>query len=326
MNRSFHVRRAFTLVELLVVIAIIGVLVALLLPAVQSAREASRRMQCSNNFKQLGIAAHNFHDVEGRLPYNTQYQGGWDWNYQQNQRSWSCLSRILPYIEQGVLKEQLQILNTTNAATDTAGKTLGQNLNILSTNIKSFFCPSDVAIQKKADNIRANLQGVTVTLSNYKGVNGSNWCWGTYINNGPASTLTISGVADCDGLQRGNGVFFRLDFMKKQRLANITDGTSNTYMFGEDIPSINAHCTWPYSNGVGGTTAVPPNWNKKPNNGGLYDPYNDWPHLYSFRSRHPSGLQFAFVDGSVRFVSDSIAAQTYRDLSTVDGGETTQLP
>jgi prepilin-type N-terminal cleavage/methylation domain-containing protein/prepilin-type processing-associated H-X9-DG protein len=324
MSRFFGVRHAFTLVELLVVIAIIGVLVALLLPAVQSAREAARRMQCSNNLKQIGLAAHNFHDVEGRLPYNTQFQGGWDWNYQRNQRSWSCLARILPYIEQASLKEQMQILNSTNAATDNKGKTLGQNLDILATPIKAFFCPSDVAIQKKADNIRANLQGVMITLSNYKGVNGSNWCWGTFINNTPASTQMTPG-SDCDGLQRGNGVFFRLDFNKKQRLANITDGTSNTFMFGEDIPSINAHCTWPYANGVGGTTAVPPNWNKKPN-GQLYDPYNDWPHLYSFRSRHPSGLQFAFVDGSVRFVSDTIAAQIYRDLSTTEGGEVTSAP
>jgi type II secretory pathway pseudopilin PulG len=261
----------------LVVIAIIGVLVALLLPAVQSAREAARRMQCSNNLRQLGLAAHNFHDVELRLPYNTQYQGGWDWNYQQNQRSWSCLARILPYLEQGNLKEQMQILNTTN--TETVGKSLGQNLNILATPIKAFFCPSDTAIQKKADNIRANLQGVTITLSNYKGVNGSNWCWGTFINNGPASTHVNGSIADCDGLQRGNGVFFRLDFQKKQRLANITDGTSNTFMFGEDIPQINAHCTWPYANGVGGTTAGAPKLDAKPNNGGHYDPNNARPHL-----------------------------------------------
>src|SRR6476660_6020892 len=168
MNGSSNFRRAFTLVELLVVIAIIGVLVALLLPAVQSARESARRMQCSNNFKQLGLAAHNFHDVEGRLPYNTQYQGGWDWNYQQNQRSWSCLARMLPYIEQANLKETLQILNTTNAATDTAGKTLGQNLSVVSTLVKTFFCPSDDSLRVKADNIRANLQGATITLSNYK--------------------------------------------------------------------------------------------------------------------------------------------------------------
>jgi prepilin-type N-terminal cleavage/methylation domain-containing protein/prepilin-type processing-associated H-X9-DG protein len=323
--RPSSLRRGFTLVELLVVIAIIGVLVALLLPAVQSAREAARRMQCSNNLRQIALAAHGFHDVESRLPYNTQYQGGWDWNYQQNQRSWSCIARILPYLEQANLKEQLQIQNTTNLASDTAGKTLGQNLTILATPIKSFFCPSDVAIQKKADNIRANLQGVTITLSNYKGVNGSNWCWGNTIVNGPASTLTIAGVSDCDGLQRGNGVFFRLDFLKKQRLANITDGTSNTFMFGEDIPSIDAHCTWPYANGVGGTTAIAPNQVKKPD-GTLYDPYNDWPFLYSFRSRHPSGLQFAYVDGSVRFIQNNVAAQTYRDLSTVDGGETTVEP
>src|SRR5437879_1352163 len=111
--RPVSLRRGFTLVELLVVIAIIGVLVALLLPAVQAARESARRMQCSNNLKQLALAAHNFHDVEQRLPYNTQYQGGWDWNYQQNQRSWSCLARMLPYIEQGNLKEQLNTTNTT---------------------------------------------------------------------------------------------------------------------------------------------------------------------------------------------------------------------
>ncbi len=308
---SLRLRRAFTLVELLVVIAIIGVLVALLLPAVQSAREAARRMQCSNNLKQMALAAHNFHDVEGRLPYNTQAQGGWNWAYQRNQRSWSCLARLLPYIEQANLKQQLQIENLTN--TDTAGRTMGQNLAILSTPINIFFCPSDTARQKKADDIRANLQGVMITLSNYKGVNGSNWCWGTFVNNGPTN--------DCDGLQRGNGIFFRLDFQKKQRLANITDGTSNTMMFGEDIPALDAHCTWPYANGVGGTTAVPPNWNKRPN-GTLYNPYNDWPHLYSFRSRHPAGLQFAFADGSVRFIKDSTAAQTYRDLSTIDGGET----
>jgi prepilin-type N-terminal cleavage/methylation domain-containing protein/prepilin-type processing-associated H-X9-DG protein len=303
-------RRGFTLIELLVVIAIIAVLIGLLLPAVQKVREAAARMSCSNNLKQIALACHNFHDAEGTLPYNTQHQGGWNWTFQRSWRSWSFLARTLPYVEQSPLKDLLNIRNTTH--TDPNGNTFLQNQALLNTPIKVFFCPSDDAISRQADNLRANLQGVMVTLSNYKGVNGSNWCWGTFVNNGPTN--------DCDGLQRGNGMFYRLDFQKKKRLTDVTDGTSNTFMIGEDIPSINAHCTWPYANGVGGTTAVPPNWNKRPN-GTLYDPYNDWPHLYSFRSRHTGGLQFAFGDGSVRFVRDSIPAATYRALSTVSGGE-----
>jgi prepilin-type N-terminal cleavage/methylation domain-containing protein len=310
LDRRTPDRAAFTLVELLVVIAIIGILIALLLPAVQAAREAARRGQCQNNLKQIALAVHGFHDVYNRLPYNTQHQSGWDWAFQQNQRSWSFMARVLPYIEQSTLQDQMNIRNTT--PTEAVGNTMGQNLALLNTPIPFFFCPSDEAYVKRADNIRANLQGAMVTLSNYKGVNGSNWQWGTFLNNQPGG----SG----DGLQAGNGMFYRIDYLKKRGFMDILDGTSNTVMIGEDIPSINAHCTWPYANGVGGTTAVPPNWNKRPN-GTLYDPYNDWPHLYSFRSRHPGGLQFALGDGSVRYFRDSVAAQIYRGLSTIKGGE-----
>jgi prepilin-type N-terminal cleavage/methylation domain-containing protein/prepilin-type processing-associated H-X9-DG protein len=303
-------RRAFTLIELLVVIAIIAVLIGLLLPAVQKVREAAARSSCQNNLKQIALACHNYHDANGTLPYNTQREGGWDWNYQRNQRSWSFLARALPYVEQGAFLSQLNIRNTTDV--EAVGNTMGDNLAILNTAFPFFFCPSDDAMGVRADNIRANLQGVTITLSNYKGVNGSNWNWGTFVNRGPNN--------DPEGLLRGDGMFYRRDFLNKKRITDVADGTSNTFMLGEDIPSINAHCTWPYANGTGGTTAVPPNWNRKPD-GSLYDPYNDWPHLYSFRSRHPGGLQFAFADGSVQFIRDSIAAQTYRALATVAGGE-----
>ena len=310
-----HLRRsktgpAFTLIELLVVIAIIAILIGLLLPAVQKVREAAARASCQNNLKQIALACHNFHDAEGTLPYNTQNEGGWDWNYQRNWRSWSFLARVLPYVEQSPLKDRLNIRNTTDIEAN--GNTFLQNQALLNTPIKFFFCPSDDAQSKLADNIRANLQGVTVTLSNYKGVNGSNWCWGTFVNNGPSG--------NCDGLTRGDGVFYRRDFQKKKRLTDITDGTSGTFMIGEDIPSINAHCTWPYANGVGGTTAVPPNWNKRPN-GTLYDPYNDWPHLYSFRSRHPGGVQFATADGAVRFLPQTMSLAAYRAMGTYAAGD-----
>ena len=124
----------------------------------------------------------------------------------------------------------------------------------------------------------------------------------------------------CDGLTSGNGVFNRDDLKAPARLAKITDGTSNTFLLGEDIPETDAHCTWPYANGTLGTSAIPPNVMKKPN-GTSYDPYTDWPEIYSFRSRHPGGLQFGFADGSVRFISASIPLPIYRALATINGGE-----
>ena len=297
--------RAFTLIELLVVIAIIAVLIGLLLPAVQKAREAAARSQCVNNMKQVLLAAHNYHSVHKSFPGNSQAEGGWDWNYQSTHKSWSWLARLLPSLEQDNL--------CAAAKVDT--NTLGQSLPYLATGLSVFYCPTDNAMSMNPSTNRANLQGVPIATSNYKGVTGDSWAYGTYINNSNQG----------DGLTRGNGMFTRGDIARPRKISDITDGTSNTFFLGEDIPQINAHCAWPYANGTLGTCAIPPNVMRKPN-GAAYDPYYDWPYIYSFRSQHPGGLNFALADGSVRFISDTIPLPLYRALATIHNGEPVAVP
>src|SRR5206468_81864 len=238
------------------------------------------------------------------FPGNSQDEGGWDWNYQKNRKSWSWLARALPFVEQGPLYKQAGV----------EVNTFLQSQAILTTGVPIFWCPSDNSQSLSPSTNRANLQGVPMSTSNYKGVTGDCWCWGTYRNK-----CNAAGAGD--GLTSGNGVFNRGDVKKKTTLAAITDGTSNTFLVGEDIPEIDAHCAWFYANGSVGTCAIPPNIMRRPNNGALYDPYNDWPEIYSFRSRHSGGLNFGFCDGSVRFVSDSIALVTYRALATRNAGD-----
>jgi prepilin-type processing-associated H-X9-DG protein len=290
------------LIELLVVIAILAVLIGLLLPAVQKVREAASRLSCANNLKQLALAVHSYEGVQRRLPADTQgYQGAqWrSWAAQSTQRSWSWLARVLPYVEQDPLYQQAQIPRNT----------LGQSQAFIAQPIKLFFCPSDQALTVGASTDRHNLEGVPVGLTNYKGVGGSNWCWGLYFNAGP--------TGNCNGLNFGDGIFYRDDWKAGRQLTQITDGTSNTFMIGEDIPALDTHCSWPYANNAVGTCAIPPNL-------GFRDPSwnpSDFRMTYSFRSRHPGGLQFAYADASVRFVKQSIALPVYRALATIQGDE-----
>ncbi|MCI0637823.1 MAG: DUF1559 domain-containing protein [Gemmataceae bacterium] len=308
-------RRAFTLIELLVVIAIIAILIGLLLPAVQKVREAAARAQCQNNLKQLALGVHGFNDVHKTLPHNGSR------NFTTQGQSccgagaprWSWIARILPYIEQDNLFKQASVSETTNLNANAVV------LDAISRTIPILLCPSDNAITPRTD--AANLSPIRVGTTNYKGVSGGNWGngetrwrWGS--PNGPFGSPL--GTANHSGILNGNGIFFRADYLRKLAINQIRDGTSNTFMIGEVIPSLDIHTSWPYSNNACGTCGIGPN--SKRVNGTDYAA-NDWPNVYSFRSRHSNGLQFALGDGSVRFVSETIPIARYRALCSVGGGE-----
>ena len=298
------VRSAFTLIELLVVIAIIAILIGLLLPAVQKVREAAARMTCQNNIKQVMIATHAYHDANLQFPVSA--APGYVDNNSVNTPSWSWLVRILPYIEQGNLL----------VATGAIQANINANPTAVATPIKPFLCPSDTAYsgQPRTDtNIAYSTANFAVGVTNYKGVSGSAWLWGSFATG-------ASGYAPNAGLDSGNGWINRSNHLKPRTFASITDGTSNTLFVGEDVPEWNQHNSWVHFNGCTGTTAIPPN------NLNTVASRGNWPDVYSFRSRHISGLNFAFGDGRVAFITNSIALTTYRQLGTMDAGEVAVLP
>ena len=327
--------RGFTLIELLVVIAIIAILIALLVPAVQKVRDAAARTQCINNLKQLGLAVHNYHDAYKVMPSNAaNISFGWttgdswvingvtyvgDSNIPGAQ-AWSWIARILPYIEQGPLAENYNIPNGT----------MGQAQAGLATVITVLLCPADNTATANPATDWANISGISMGLTNYRGVSGSNWGYDNNLGTQAFATTftTAFPVADpnpnqsFDGLDHGNGIFYRSDGNRKLSLLGITDGTSNTFMIGEDMHSFDQHCGgWAYPNYTNATCAIPLNYNDGPASG-----YADWPNRYSFHSQHAGGGNFCFADGTVRFIEDNINLQTYRALATIAGNESVTLP
>jgi prepilin-type N-terminal cleavage/methylation domain-containing protein/prepilin-type processing-associated H-X9-DG protein len=330
MRTSFD-RRAFTLIELLVVIAIIAVLIGLLLPAVQKVREAAARMQCTNNLKQIGLALHSYHDANGTFPPV-------DGNKNRNSTpdndvgpGWGWASFILPYIEQGNLYNQIDF---------SKGVTVGTNLAASQTALKIYQCPSD-PIQQNCPIYDSNFTSpiATVAHGNYVGCNG----WEECFNNagGNAQGEGSDGLNGGFGLA-GDGLFFRNSHF---RIADVTDGLSNTIFVGERS-SNHSPSTW--------TAAIPggrcPAWMATlpyttpyiPPPGPPYDnadfgealvlahcnathlPSDDFP-IYdpdTFYSMHTGqGANFLFGDGSVHFLTRSIDPNTYQYLATIAGGE-----
>ncbi len=278
-------RAGFTLVELLVVIAIIGILIALLLPAIQAAREAARRSQCTNNLKQLGIALHNYHDVFNRFPihYRADVVGSKGNNWNPNNGGWSqlrggALVRLLPYIEEKAVYDQIDFRQNNIQNDFGPGPAF---LPIVNTVIPAFKCPSDsprpdvganwgsvgpnnipnrVSLSNYETNMGPmNLDGGTqlspyVGISPYTGVSGHQGNWF-----GDNAWWAESWSYGEDEAQQP-GVFARNCWAANLR--DITDGTENTIAIGEVRPMCSAHLTigsfWDGQYGGAGSSTIPP--------------------------------------------------------------------
>jgi len=317
-NRSLPQRLGFTLIELLVVIAIIAILIALLVPAVQKVRESAARTQCSNNLKQIALGVHSYHDVRKSLPRNTSPNA---YGYNDDGRSWSWLAVILPHIEQEPLYKQIIIATPVTSGTNPPCffNTFNNVQPAHATQVAVYLCPSDGTNSAPSTNRANGSTAAGAGNSNYAGVSGSNWAWGSYTNTGPSGSN--------NGLDVGDGLFFRSDSIAARGLTliGIIDGTSNTMMVGEDIVDRNRHCGWTRSNYANGTCSIPLNNALTVGQPGYNNP-GDWPNVYSFRSRHTGGANFAFADGRVTFVSDTIDIATYRALATRAGNEPVSTP
>ena len=334
-------RLAFTLVELLVVIAIIGVLVALLLPAIQAAREAARRMSCANNLKNLGLAVLTHHDAKRHFPVN--YGGPFANESPTSQSAVGWTVEILPQIEQqplferfkqgGAYEGNFQADLAPNRARNNLGLSSTKNgiscPQLMQTEIPLFICPSD-----GTDKIRDNQwqwANNMVFVTNYKGVlddtflgqtfggsisnDASDFPSGNYEEQGPS----WSGRNDCHADTRCRGFFFRQSYQQPVTIAKVVDGTSNTFMIGEDLPDYNRHSATYYANGNWASCNIPPNSLINMNPADL--DLEAWWDQQSFRSRHPGGLQFALADGSVRFIAEDMNNELYRTSCTRDGSE-----
>ncbi len=264
--------------ELLVVIAIIGIRGSLLLLAVQAAREAARRMQCASNLKQMGLAAHLYHDTFDRFPPSVSWANeGTNVNtYVATGKGW--IVSILPHIEQQAHYDAFDMRGSFGS---NQGMKHLSNRELVRQRPPFLVCPSDNA--PKTWTFGIQWVGIPTAPMNYKGNMGdhqvsgsSSFGGGPYCNNGNRPC---------------NGFFWRNSIHYGVNVASTTDGTSNTVLVGEDVPEQNHHSVWD-SNGDFAAIYAPMNYMP----GGAPD---GWWEVVSFRSRHPGGAGFCFADSSV---------------------------
>ena len=347
-----HRTAGFTLIELLVVIAIIAVLIALLLPAVQSAREAARRVQCVNNLKQIGLASHNYHDVNGAFPMGAG-SGMWSLGVYRAKQSWSSLTAILPQMEEVPLYNALNFNWGMDVATAPCWY---PNSTVVTAKVAAYLCPSD------PNNARSGA-----------GDNGTN----NYFACMGASSIIPLGITDNNlpslAYQPTSGLFA---FQQSYSLREVIDGTSNTVAYGESV--VGAAVQLPRQKNIGlinvkvpttallfdaktnpaaiqaGIAACDAAWNSPSastdiqrgrlwSHGGIVSSMfttivtpnsrqDQWTHCSNTGSGslsvfanldgfHPGGVNVLMADGHVQFVKETIAQPIWWALGTKSGGE-----
>jgi prepilin-type N-terminal cleavage/methylation domain-containing protein/prepilin-type processing-associated H-X9-DG protein len=350
--------RGFTLVELLVVIAIIGILIGLLLPAVQKIREAANRMKCQSNMRQLGLACLNYHDVYGLFPPGGKVVPDWGWVGDRG--SWIIWT--LPFMEQDNIFNRIPNIydNGTMAVDPTTGKPPYDAIGVTTRDHTTWlptqgmwkaFLDAGLEFPPKLPYSRCPSDGFDISgsYSNYVGNLGPQCAIGpcganpyqTYCQDYPQWGYVWSPdhgnwiISD-----RIRGMFNRLG--AKINLAAVTDGTSNTFLIGETLVNCHDHFWsghWTHFNGGNAhiTTIIPMNYESCDPGGSSWctasDPtktvlnvkYN-WNTSWGYKSHHGQGCNFCMVDGSVHFVSQSIDHKTYQQLGCRDDGKPASLP